>query len=112
LASAKSFSLSRFHLSAEAELDLDDILTYLDQLPLEPGDRIAESLQGILESIGTQPLLGAPHSQLTRLLGQEVRSRLVPPYRIYYRLGKNIPEIIAILHGARDQTSILGNRFQ
>ena len=104
--------MSRFHLSAEAELDLDEILAYLDQLPLEPGDRIAESLQGMFESIGAQPLLGAPHSHLSRLLGQEVRSRLVPPYRIYYRLGANIPEIIAILHGARDQSSLLGNRFQ
>jgi toxin ParE1/3/4 len=104
--------LSRFHLSAEAELDLDEILAYLDQLPLEPGDRIAESLQGMFESIGSQPYLGASHSHLTRLLGQEVRSRLVPPYRIYYRLGKSIPEIVAILHGARDQSSILGSRFQ
>ena len=104
--------MSRFHLSAEAKLDLDDILAYLDELPLEPGNRIAESLQGMLEGIGAQPLLGAPHSHLTRLLGQEVRSRLVPPYRIYYRLSTNIPEIIAILHGARGQSSILGNRFQ
>jgi plasmid stabilization system protein ParE len=105
LAWAKSFSLSHFHLSAEAELDLDDIFTYLNQLPLEPGDRIADALQGMLESIGA-------HSHLTRLLGQEVRSRLVPPYRIYYRLGTSVPEVIAILHGARNQTSILGRRFQ
>ncbi len=104
--------MSHFHLSAEAELDLDDIFTYLNQLPLEPGDRIADALQGMLESIGAQPLLGAPHSHLTRLLGQEVRSRLVPPYRIYYRLGTSVPEVIAILHGARNQTSILGRRFQ
>jgi plasmid stabilization system protein ParE len=49
---------------------------------------------------------------LTRLLGEEVRSRLVHPYRIYYRLGASTPEVIAILHGARDQRSILGERFQ
>jgi plasmid stabilization system protein ParE len=104
--------LSRFRFSIDAERDLEDILEYLDQLPLEPGDRIAESLQAMFESIGSQPYLGAPHSHLTRLLGQEVRSRLVPPYRIYYRLGSRIPEIIAILHGARDQSSILGSRFQ
>jgi len=33
--------LSRFLLSAEAEHDLDEILTYLNQLPIEPGNRIA-----------------------------------------------------------------------
>ena len=66
----------------------------------------------MLQSVGKQPYLGTSHSHLTRLLGEEVRSRLVHPYRIYYRLGASTPEVIAILHGARDQRSILGERFQ
>jgi plasmid stabilization system protein ParE len=58
-----------------------------------------------------QPYLGLHHSELTRLLGEEVRSRLIAPYRIYYRLGRSGPEIISILHGARNQRSILTSRF-
>jgi len=104
--------LSRFFLSAHAERDLDEILAYLNQIPFQPAERIAQSLQVALERIATQPLLGMPHSQLTRLLGEEVRSRLAPPYRIFYRMGNKVPEVIAILHGARDRSSILGRRFQ
>ncbi len=104
--------MTPFHFSAEAEIDLDEILEYLDALPVGPGDRVAQAIQEMIESIAAQPYLGTSHSSLTRLLGQEVRSRLVPPYRIYYRMGAKVPEIIAILHGARDQRSILGARFQ
>jgi hypothetical protein len=76
--------LSRFHLSPDAECDLDEILAYLDQLPRQIGDRIGESLEMMLHSIGKQPYLGLQDSYLTRLIGEEVRSRLVLPYRIYY----------------------------
>jgi plasmid stabilization system protein ParE len=104
--------LSRFLLSPDAEDDLDDILSYLDELPREPADRIALSIQTMLHNIGKEPYLGAPHSALTRLIGEEVRSRLVYPYRVFYRLGKKVPEVFAIRHGARDIQSLLGRRFQ
>ena len=104
--------MSRFFLSPDAQNDLEDIRAYLNGVPREYAKPIAISIQAMLRDIGSQPYLGTSHSHLTRLLGQEVRSRLVPPYRIYYRLGTSVPEVIAILHGARNQTSILGRRFQ
>ena len=104
--------MNRFYLSADANRDLDEILAYLDELPLEPGDRIAQSLQTALSTIAQHPFLGTAHSHLTHLLGEEIRSYLVYPYRIFYRAGRTVPEIIAILHGARDQSSILTRRFQ
>jgi len=112
LAHPTGLSLSRFHLSPDAEVDLDEILAYLDELPQQAADRIGQSLQTMLHSIGRQPYLGVRSSYLTRLIGEEVHSRLVYPYRIYYRVGKNIPEVFAILHGAHDQRSILNSRFQ
>jgi plasmid stabilization system protein ParE len=104
--------LSRFILSPDAEDDLAEILGYLDGLPPEPADRIGLSIENMLHSIGKQPYLGTPHSALTRLIGEELRSRLVYPYRIYYRLGKNIPEVFAIRHGARDPAPLLDRRFR
>jgi plasmid stabilization system protein ParE len=92
--------------------DLEAIGSYLEELPLEPANRIAARLEQALQSIANQPYLGLPHSHLTRLMGQEVRSRLVHPYRIFYSVGSSVPEIFAILHGSRDQSSILGRRFQ
>jgi plasmid stabilization system protein ParE len=104
--------LSRFTLSPDAEYDLAEILDYLNGLPHKPVDRIGSSIENMLHSIGKQPYLGAPHSALTRLIGEEVRSRLVHPYRIFYRLGKNIPEFFALRHGARDPAALLDRRFQ
>jgi plasmid stabilization system protein ParE len=67
--------VSRFHLSPDAEGDLDEIVAYVDQFPLQVGDRIRESLQTMLHIIGRQPYLGLQDSYLTRLIGEEVRSR-------------------------------------
>ena len=97
--------------SAYADFDLDDILAYLDGLPDEPANRILDSIEETLQSIAKQPYLCAAHSELTRLLGEEVRSRLVSPYRIFYRVGRSGPEILSILHGARDQRNLLTSRF-
>jgi plasmid stabilization system protein ParE len=111
VAESTSGALTRYFLSKDAEQDLEEILVYLDGLPLEPADRIARYLQFILDRIGEQPYLGSTQSYLTRLLGQEVRSRLAYPYRIFYRFTKDVQEVFAILHGARDQISILTRRF-
>ena len=98
-------------LSPEAERDLDEINAYLSQAPVSAARRVIDSIQDTLHSIMEQPYLGLHHSELTRLLGEEVRSRLVAPYRIYYRVGGSGPEIISILHGARDQPNLLASRF-
>lgn len=83
--------MSRFFLSPAAQNDLENIRASVNGVPSGHAKPIAISIQAMLLSIGSQPLLGTAHSHLTRLLGQEVRSRLVPPYRIYYRLGAKIP---------------------
>lgn len=103
--------MKRRPLSPEAELDLDEINAYLSEIPIRFAQRVSDSIQETMHSIIANPYLGAPHSELTRLLGEEVRSRLVAPYRIYYRLGRDTPEIISILHGARNQRSVLASRF-
>lgn len=82
--------------------DLDDIRIYLQEIPLLHALRVVQQLQVTLHSIGVQPMLGVAQSELTRLLGQEVRSRLTGSYRLFYRLGSDAPEIFAILHTARD----------
>ena len=104
--------MNRFFLSPQADQDIDEILEYLDGLPLEPGNRILDAIQATILSIAAQPYLGSPHSQLTRLIGEEARSRVVGPYRIFYRLRGTGPEIIAVLHSRRDIASILSARFQ
>ena len=46
------------------------------------------------------------------MLGEEVRTRALPPYRIFYRDRGGLAEVIAVLHTARDVNSILSSRLQ
>jgi plasmid stabilization system protein ParE len=104
-------SVKRFVLSEHAHRDLDELLSYLDSLPDKPALLIASSIQEALHSISQYPYLGAIQSELTRLAGVEIRSRLVQSYRIFYMVG-DAPEVIGVLHGTRDITSIMARRIQ
>jgi plasmid stabilization system protein ParE len=104
--------LSRFTLSPSASSDLEEIDSYLRGVPIEPANRTAHLLQKGLRAVGDAPMQGMGQSELSRILGVEVKSRSAPPYRIFYRLGGRYPEVIAILHSARDIPSILRQRFQ
>jgi plasmid stabilization system protein ParE len=92
--------------------DLQDIRAYLAALPRKPALRIGRDLQKTLISIAGNPFLGAAQSDFTRFGGVEVRSRLVHSYRIFYTVGAGAPEVIAVLHTARDSASILAIRLQ
>jgi plasmid stabilization system protein ParE len=54
---------------------------------------------------------GASRSEASRILGQDVMTRAVPPYRIFYRHLRGTPEILAILHTAQDVPSLLRDRL-
>lgn len=75
--------MSRYFLSAHADRDLDEIIAYLEGLPIVPATRIGKSICQMLDSIADNPLLGMTHSELTRRLGVEVKTRLATPYRIF-----------------------------
>jgi plasmid stabilization system protein ParE len=67
--------VSRFLLSADAELDLEDLDRYLERLPAKPALAIAAEIYFMLNSIGDNPYMGIGHSELTRAFGEEIRSR-------------------------------------
>jgi plasmid stabilization system protein ParE len=104
--------VSRFFLSTYAKADLLDIESYLWSVPIEPQRKIARALQEAFRKIAENPLQGAGQSELTRLAGTEVRSWLVLNYRIFYTVGKNESEILAVLHTARNIAGIMAKRLQ
>jgi plasmid stabilization system protein ParE len=104
--------LNRFVLSRYARRDLEEIRSYIELLPRQPSMKIGRGLQRTLKSIAIDPYLGSLQSEFTRLAGAEVRSRLVLSYRIFYIVGAPVPEIVAILHTARDIASIVASRLQ
>jgi plasmid stabilization system protein ParE len=104
--------VKRFILSPDAERDLDEILEYLDAIPERPALFIASTLQKAFDSIAAYPYRGAAQSELSRIAGQEVRSRFVNDYRIFYFVGGFAPEIVGVLHAARDGSGIMARRLQ
>lgn len=101
----------RYILSNAASKDMDDIRSYLLELPRTPGGRIAAEIKLALRAIAANPYQGRGHSDLTRIYGQEIRSWPVNDYRVYYQLGRSYPEIIAVLHAARDHDVLLRQRI-
>ena len=104
--------MKRFLLSSNARRDLAQIKAWIDDLPVRPARHIANALNNAFDSIASNPFEVPADSALTRLFGQEVRSRLVKPYRVYSFTDGKHPEIIAILHGNRDKSALLAARVQ
>lgn len=104
--------MTAYRLTPAALEDLHDIRSYLDPVPERYAEPIRRGLRLIFREIAAFPDRGATHSQATRTMGQEVRTRVLPPYRIFYREIGDSVQILAILHTARDIDRILSDRLQ
>jgi plasmid stabilization system protein ParE len=104
--------LSRFYLTPYAAADLEGIRRYFTPIPERFGAPIRRALRAMLHEIATNPQRGNTHSEASRILGQDVKTRVVPPYRFFYRDLHGTPEILAILHTAQDVPSLLRDRLQ
>jgi plasmid stabilization system protein ParE len=85
---------------------------HLRSIPDVPARKIAVALQMTFRSIAENPYQGAGQSELTRISGAEIRSRLVQSFRIFYIVSGIAPEIVGVLHTARDISSIMAKRLQ
>jgi plasmid stabilization system protein ParE len=104
--------MARFYLTEQAGEDLAEIRSYFAPIPDRFGLPVRRALRAMLTEIATLPQRGSSHSEATRVLGQDVRTRAVPPYRIFYRDPNGVPEILAVLHTAQDVSEILRKRLQ
>jgi plasmid stabilization system protein ParE len=104
--------VSLYRLSPQARRDLEQVRLYLSDVPVEAAMRAKLQLRDGLRLIAGQPMMGHTDSESTRLIGEEIRSWLIPPYRVFYRASRSPIEFVAILHGARDLRAILRRRLQ
>jgi plasmid stabilization system protein ParE len=104
--------MSRFYLTNQAGEDLAEIRRYFAPIPDRFGLPVRRALRAMVNEIAANPLRGSSQSEATRILGQDVRTRAVPPYRIFYRDLNGVPEILAVLHTAQDISAILRKRLQ
>jgi len=104
--------MSSVTLSLQAKLDLEEIRIFWSRTSAKQRSLILRELRKTIQGIGAYPLIGVGQSELTRIYGEEVRSRLSGNYRIFYFVSRRVPEIFAILHTSRDLRETLANRAQ
>lgn len=85
--------------STRARIDLLEIWTYLaEQASAEVADAQLRRIQAASDSLPSGPFQGRARSELK--LG--LRSVVVDPYVVFYRVTETTVEIVRVLHGRRD----------
>ena len=85
---------------AQVDIDLEDIYSFIGRDNLVAADRVLKAAEATFAEIGRNPLIG-------------IRSRPIhgfANYQIFYRVVSNQPEILRVIHGARDLTEALLDR--
>jgi toxin ParE1/3/4 len=101
--------MTRLVVSADAEIDTGDILSYLAQ---EAGSQVAEKyarqFRATIERLLHWPESGPPRPRL----GEAVRIAVVSPYVLIYEYnrGDDTLVLLRILHGRRNITELLLRR--
>ena len=105
--------MSQYRVRPRAERDLIEHFAYIARDKVAPAERFLKAAEQCFERLAAMPQMGraweSPHKALAG-----VRVCPMPaPYRsylVFYRLDeKQAVEILAVLHGARDIGSVLGD---
>lgn len=94
--------------SKQAADDLETVVRYIAQDSSYYARRTARRIIDACEALLEMPTASAI---VPELQSAEYRQSIVWPYRIIVRLRGDSIEIVAIIHGARDATRILGDRI-
>ncbi len=90
--------MNRYRLSDRAELDLEDIWTYLAQKDSLAADLMLAKILNKFPMLAQFPEMGCKRDDFT----EPMRSFLVKPYIVFYRRTDIGIEIFRILHHSRD----------
>jgi toxin ParE1/3/4 len=89
--------------SPQAETDLETILAELQQHSSASAERVAAAFHEKGGMLAQFPELG----RLRPEIALDLRSTLVQPYVLFYRIVGDEVQILRILHGRRDLRSIM-----
>jgi toxin ParE1/3/4 len=95
--------VKRFHLSSQAEHDLEDIWVFLAEQDAVMADQQIAQICDKLPMLANFPDMGRQRDDLH--IG--LRSFPAKPYVIFYIKSENALEIVRILHQSRDLDNIL-----
>ncbi|MHB1674735.1 MAG: type II toxin-antitoxin system RelE/ParE family toxin [Acidobacteriaceae bacterium] len=99
--------MSKYVLSAAAELDLNAIWEYIAEDNVDAADRWIDKLFDAFEALQQNPNIGHRREDLTSF---PVLFWPVASYLVIYRIRNRSVEIVAVTHGARDIPAFLGQR--
>lgn len=86
----------------QAEEDLIDIWTFIAEDDPAAADRLLDRIDEVCGHLAENPKLGPARPELRPGL----RTMIVARYLILYRVMPNCVEIVRVVHGARDLTSL------
>jgi plasmid stabilization system protein ParE len=104
--------MTRFSFSPDAELDIDEITRYLQELPQAPALRIGRGLQKAIYAIARFPALGRVDDRLTRRAKRKIRRFVSGQYVVFYCVVEQSIRILGILPGKRDIDGIMLRRVK
>jgi toxin ParE1/3/4 len=90
--------------SRRAEADLQAILRYLEERSPAAADRFVEAIEEKGRALANHPEMG----RIREEIAPDLRSTLVKPYVIFYRIRGEVVEVLRILHGKQDVGEIIG----
>jgi toxin ParE1/3/4 len=88
--------------TSQSKRDYREIIEYLDEHSPKAADRFADAIALKTRLLSTSPRMGRARNELH----PGVRSIVVGKYLIFYRIGSTAVEILRILYGGRDLSSI------
>jgi toxin ParE1/3/4 len=88
--------------SALAEQDYRDIWRYISADNPDAADRLLLRIDAKLELYASNPIMGTPRDRFA--LG--LRSFPVGNYLVFYRIAADGIELVRVLHGARDLSTL------
>lgn len=85
-------------VSDEADNDLMQIDSYLNQQAPQAAQSTLEAINRCFVNLTSLPFRGSPRPDL----GRDVRSVIVQPYLIFYAVRRDHVIVLRVLHGSRD----------
>jgi toxin ParE1/3/4 len=103
----------RIRRRPEVKTDILQIARYIAANNFEAAMRFFDAVEADITKLTTMPGMGGlmelPATKLAGMRSMPIRG--FPNHLIIYRLAKGQVEILAVVHGARDLQSIIGERI-
>ncbi len=97
----------RVRWSDGARFDLREIVEHIAADDPGAAKRVAANIRAAVRALGAAPKIGR---MVPEIADEDVRERIVPPYRVLYFLTPKAILVLGVLHSKRDLTAFLKRR--